>query len=133
MFRVIGSFGPIEWIAFLFSLLVVVKLVFVLFAKRVWYEKVTSKVYKNKSVFGVLFLVLALVVFCYLVKSISIINIMAVMAFTGLFIGLAFLSFGQDMSSMIKKMSSKKFSLWMMIYILIWLALAVWTLWELLI
>jgi|SRR3989344_1830819 len=133
MLGVISSFGPIEWIAFLFSLLVVVKLVFVLFAKKVWYEKVTSKVYRNKAVFGVLFLILTLVVFCYLVKSMSIINIVAVMAFTGLFMGLAFLSFGQDMSAMIKKMSSKRFSLWMMIYILLWLALAVWTLWELLI
>ena len=133
MLGVISSFGPIEWIAFLFSLLVVVKLVFVLFAKKVWYEKVTSKVYRNKAVFGVLFLILTLVVFCYLVKSMSIINIVAVMAFTGLFMGLAFLSFGQDMSILIKKMSSKRFSLWMMIYILLWLALAVWTLWELLI
>ena len=124
------AFTAIEWIALILSVLGLLKLVFVIFNKTAWYNGVTKKVYGNRAVSAIVFVLLALVIFYYLIQEMNIVQIMAVVAFSSLLTGLGFLYFSKELLSVLDKAINKKFGFGMWIYILIWIILFVWTLWS---
>ena len=101
---------------------------FILINKNKWFP-VVNVVYGNK-ISSIILLILAAVVFYYLIQSLSIVEIIAVMAFTSLFIGAALASFGDEFLPLVKKIYKKKFPLWIWAYGLVWLALSLWALVE---
>jgi len=123
-------FTPIEWIAAIVVILSLIKIIFIIFNKKKYFELVSPIYTKSKGTSWIL-LLLALVVLYFLLQSLSIVTIMAVMAFTSLLIGFAFMQYPKQIMSLAKKIYSKQLSFAMTIYILIWLLLSLWTLKEL--
>ena len=120
----------IEWIAFLLAVLTIVKIVTLVINKGIWMNKVAVPIYGNPNVSGPILLILAGIVFYYLIQVFSIVQIFAVMTFTSLVIASNFMFFGKEMLPVIKKIMNKPFSIWIWIYSLAWVALAVWVLME---
>jgi hypothetical protein len=123
----------VEIIALVFAVLALVKIIVIIFNKDWWYEKVVKNVYTGNEKISVVLLILGLVVFYYLVRAMSIVEIFAVMAFTGILIGIGFFTYSKEVLSLAKKVYAKKLSGWMWVYIVIWVALSVWVLYSVLI
>lgn len=124
------GFGAIEWIAFILALAGIIKIFALVMCRDFWIRNVTTRVYGSRLTAWV-FLILGVVVFYYLLQSLSIIQIFAVMGFTSLFVALAFIIYGVDLRAIAKKSARQSFSLAGWIYLLVWLALSVWVLVEL--
>jgi hypothetical protein len=122
--------SPLETIVFIFIAIALIKIVVILLNKKSWLS-VSQKVYKNSKASGPISLILAAIVFYYILQELTIIQIMAVVTFTTLLIAFAFLSYSKDLHQIGKKILSKKFTPGMIFYILIWLALILWALYEL--
>jgi hypothetical protein len=120
----------IEWIAVVMAVVGIIKILVILVNKKAWFENVVVPIYSRMAVTSVVFLVLAGVVFYYLLQTLDIVTIFAVMAFTALFMGAGLVSYSKDIGAFVKKIYKQKFSGWLWLYILIWLALSVWVLWE---
>jgi hypothetical protein len=120
--------GAVEIIAGVFAALAVIKLVVVMINRKAWVKHVSKKVYSGSAWSGAIFGILAILVFYYLIQSLTIIEIFSVMAFTALLMGASMTYYSQELSGFIDKVAEKPFNLSMWIYILIWLALSVWVL-----
>lgn len=121
---------PVEWIAGLFAILAIVKLIVVIFNKKAWVKNVSKPILGNKAS-GLLFAILAIVIFYFLILELSIVQIFAVMAFTGMIIGFAYMDYSKELMSLVDKVMKRKFSGWMWIQVIVWLVLSVWVLMEL--
>ena len=121
----------IQTIAFILVLLTLVKLVVIIFNKKWWFNKVARPIYRNTLVSSLIFLVLAIVIFFYLLDSgITVTQMMAVTAFVVLLIGFSMVQYGKEVLSFADRIYKKKFNYGTWINILIWAGLAVWTLFE---
>jgi len=120
---------PIEWIAAIFVIIGLIKLIYIAINKQKWFDMV-SPLYTNSRRTGWIFLILALLVLYYLLQTLSIVSIMAVMAFTSLLIGFSFMQYSKDFLPFAKKIYTKKFPRGIIIYIIIWLILSIWALKE---
>lgn len=123
------AFTALEWIALAFIVLGIIKLIVISVNKKEWLP-VVKEVYHKPALTGIVSVVLAAIVFYFLLQELSIVQIIAVMAFTGLLMVLGFLQFSDEFLGMAKKMLRKKFSFWLWVYILIWAVLMVWALKE---
>ena len=121
---------PIEIIAAIFAIVGLIKIIVILINKKNWLP-VTKAVYGNSGTSSIIFFILAIIVFYYLIQAFTIVEIVAVVAFISLIMGLAFLQTSKDVLSMANKALNKKFTGWMWIIIIIWLILLVWTLYTL--
>ena len=121
---------PIEWIAFLLAALTIIKIVVLVVKKSIWMDKVAVPIYGNPNVSGPIMLILAAIVFYYLIQVFNIVQIFAVMTFTALIMASSFMFYGKEMMPVFKKIINKPFSVWIWIYSLAWLALSVWVLVE---
>jgi len=120
----------IEWIAFILAVVTIVKIVTLVINKKIWMNKVTVPIYTNSNVSRPVFLLLAAIVFYYLIQVFSIVQIFAVMCFTALIMGSTFMFYGKELMPVFKKIIDKKFSAWIWIYCLAWVVLAIWVLFE---
>jgi len=125
------AYTPIEWIALIFVLVGVVKLVVLLFNKMSWFN-FSMKIMRNKTLVSLVSLVLSVVVFYYLIQELSIVQIMASITFMSLLMMIAFVQYGKEFLVFAKKIYSKKFPAWIWVYSLVWVALMSWTLFEIL-
>jgi hypothetical protein len=123
------SFTSLEWIVLIFTLIGLIKLAVILVNKKQWLP-VVEALYGNPRPWSFIFLVLSGVVAYFLLQELTIIQILATMAFTSLIIAVAFLQYGQEFMKIAKKMINKKFGIWLWIYILVWIVLMVWGLKE---
>ena len=121
---------PIEWIALIFAAVGLIKMIVILVNRESWLS-VTRKVYGNPGVWRIVFLILAAIVLWFLIQELTIVQIIAAGAFVTLLIGLAIMSFSKEMLPIAEKILKKGFSGWMWFYIIIWVVLLVWVLWEL--
>ena len=126
--------NSIEVIAGILVVVTLIKLVVILVNKDSWL-KVTETFYgkgsKRKS-WSVL--ILALIVFYYLIQVFSIVQIMAVTLFVALLIAFGFMQFADDFMPMVRNIYKKDFFKGgMLVYTLIWLALILWAGYELII
>jgi len=124
-------FTPVQWIAFLFVTLGLIKL-FVIFTRgtKKWMDFVTP-LYKNGKRTSWIFLALSMVILYYLLQELSIVQIIATTAFVSFLMAFVFMQYSKEMLSFANKISGKKYSGAMILYILIWIALYLWALKEL--
>jgi len=120
---------PIEILATIFAILVLVKLLFVAVNPKLWMKGVES-ILGNYIFTTVVYVLLAVIVGYVLFQSLNIIQVAAVMLFTSLLIGLTlvpylkeFLTLGKEMIGTRSEMFRKTW-----LAIVIWIAIAVWTL-----
>lgn len=123
----------IETIALIFALFALIKLIVVVINKKIWYNKVAKPIYSNPRTTAIIFVILAVVIFYYLLQVFSIVQIFAVLAFASILIGLGFLSFSKDLMPLVTKAYNRKFTGWEILYTIIWLILLLWALYEILV
>ena len=116
-------YTPIEIIAVIFATLVIIKIIFVIFNKKAWYENVVKSVYNGSN--SILLLILAAVLFYYSIKELSIVHIFAVMAFSGVLFGSALSKYSKEFLPLLKKIYSKELDAMQWGFIIIFLILAI--------
>jgi len=119
------SFNSLEIIALLFAVLSIIKLIFILVKKNVWFKYVVKPIYKNKTITIPVMFILCLIIFYYLIRQLSIVEIFSVISFTSLLIALGLISYSDDLIPLFEKIYKRKFNLWQWIYIIIWIALLI--------
>ena len=125
------AFTPVEIIALVLSIAIIVKLVFV-FAAPKGYLNFAKSIWKYKIVMTLVYLALGGLIGYYLLQELTIVQIMATTALVACLIGIGF----TPHVDMLLKVMGKKFTVTQMIkdhwlYILIWLAAAGWVLYAL--
>lgn len=122
------TFTVIEWFAFVFAIGIIVKLVFVAFNPKGWVN-FAKGIYNSPAILVLVELILALVLFYYLLMELTIVQVFAALTLGALLTGLSFAIVGKETINMAGKLMKQKQTLkhfWLPI--LIWLALAIWTL-----
>lgn len=122
---------PIETLALIFSLAIIIKLV-VIFVNKNWWVNFTKLVYKNPGILAVVELVLAGVVFYYLIQSLSVVYIVGGVLLGALLTGMTFAAYRKEVvQPMIKLLKSGNALKKAWLPVLVWIALAIWVLLEL--
>jgi hypothetical protein len=124
------AFGAIEIIALIFAILVIVKLVVVSFSPKSWLN-FAKKLYSAGTILFIVELILAAVVFYYLFQVLTLVQIVAAITLGALLTGMSFALYGKETLAWGTKLLNKGLLKKAWLPILIWLALAVWTLIEL--
>ena len=122
-------FTPIEIIALIFTLLIILKIIFIITNKQTWYKNVAKPIYDNTKTSGIIFTISAIIIFYFLIQELTITQIFAALAFSSLLIALGFLQH-KDMTSLIQKAYKQKFNIWTWFYIIIFLLLIFLVLYE---
>jgi len=125
------TFGAVGNIVFIFSVLVLVKLLFVLFKPKGWMD-VSKQLYNSPAILALIELILAAIVFYYLLMELTIVQIMAGVVLGALLTGLSFASYGKEALAFGTKIMKDK-NMWKKAWLpaVIWLVLAVWALYAL--
>lgn len=121
------AFTSIEIIALILIIVSVIKLLVLLISPKSWMG-FAKKVWTSPVVAAIVCFLLAALVLYYLVQEITIVQILAVMAFMALFIAIGFVGHVKDLFKKYDKKIKTK-TLWkngMWLYALLWLALIVW-------
>jgi hypothetical protein len=123
------AYTPVELIALIVAVGIIVKLVMFLFVGGKRWAGLVEKVYGGKTgLLSVVYLVLALVVLKYLLLELSVVQIVAAMAFCGLLMGMVFAAYGKYTIAFAKKVLDRPLPGWVWVSSLIWLVLAGWVL-----
>lgn len=125
------AFGAIEIAALVLVVLGLIKLLILTFNAKTW-MKVVKAVYSNPVLTFIVELVLAVLLFYYLLQQFTIVQIMAVIALGALLTGMSLAVYGKETMAWATKILRTKSLLkkaWLPI--LIWLGLTIWTLIEL--
>lgn len=124
--------NPIEIIALVFALAILIKLITVLISPKSWLALV-KKIYASPAILMIVELILACIIFYYLnVAGITLIQIAAIGAFIALLMGISVAAYYKDILGMAEKMLKNHAIVkkaWLAI--LIWLILALWILYVL--
>lgn len=123
---------PIEIIALIVAVLTIIKLIVILKDPSVWMRKVSLPLLKSGKTGIVVSLILAGLVLKYLLESLTIVEIYAVMAFVMLLVATGFMAYPKKMASLIEQFGKDKHLIeksWLQI--LVWLVLSIWVLKEL--
>jgi hypothetical protein len=121
---------PLAIIASIFAVVTLIKLATVIISKMVWYKRVASPVYRNPVVSSFIFSILAIILFYFLLKELSIVQIFAVIPLAGVLMGLGFLAFAKEMLPVLDKIYSAKLNVWHGLYIVFWFIVPLWVLYE---
>ena len=121
---------PVEIIAAILAIAIVIKLIFIIFNKKAWYENVAKPIYGNTSRSAFIFVILAIIIFYYIIQELSIVQIFAVIGFSSLLTGLGFVQFSKELTPLIKKAYSQKITGWMWLLSIVFLVLSLWVLSE---
>jgi len=122
------AFGTIEIVALIFAILIIVKLLYVAFGPKSWFN-FAKKLYEAPVLLALVEFVLAALLFYYLLMSMSFLQIFNVLILGALLTGLSFSLFAKETISWIEKIAKTKGMMkraWLPI--LIWLVLAIWAL-----
>ena len=124
-------FSSVEIIALVFSVILIIKLLFIVFSPKSW-ASFQSSIFKHPKIVSVIALVLAAIVLNFLLKEVSITQIFASLAFFSLLVLSGIVLFGDQImkfkDSLIENFSFRKY--WW--HIIIWLLLVLWVLEEVL-
>ncbi len=123
----------IELIALVFSIFGLIKLIAIIINKEIWYQGVAKPVYNNNNISTVILTIIGVVVFYFIILEFTITQVLAIMAFSSLLIGIGFLQYSKEVISLINNIYRKKMGLMLKIYTLIWLIIILWALYEILI
>jgi len=119
------------WFVLAFVVLGLIKFLFLLFNAKAW-MKFAFKLYSKPALLVIIELILALILFYYLLQSFTIVQIMAGVLLGALLTGMTFAAYGKETIAWAKKIMNTKSLLkkaWLPM--LLWLILMVWALIEL--
>ena len=125
------AFSVVEWFVLIFVILAIIKILICSFKPKAWLDLVKG-LYKNGVVLFIVELILAAVLFYYLLMELSVVTIMAVIVLGALLTGMSFALYNKETVAWGSKILKGKTLLsraWLPI--LIWLALSIWVLVEL--
>ncbi|MDO8538485.1 MAG: hypothetical protein Q7S21_06375 [archaeon] len=123
---------PIELLALVFSVLVLVKLIVALVKPKARIN-VAKKVYSNPMLISIVFLVLALICGYFIFAELSVVQVAAVMLFTSLLIGLTYAPYSQAMIKVFEEipLNGKQLFKKNWISIIIFVAISLWVIYLL--
>ena len=121
-------YTTLEWFALIIALFSLVKIAFILFKPKAWMG-FSQKIWKRPKIVGMISLILSAVVLYYLLQELTIVQIFATILFFSLFMMMGFVPYIKDLMSITRK-NMKKIIKESRVYILIWLLLIIWVLWE---
>ena len=119
------SLTAVEWIAAILIVVGIIKLLVILINKKVWMDYVVKPIYSSKLT-SIIFAVLAGIILYYLLQELSIVQIVASVAFSALLMGTIFAAYSKEMLKFAEDIFRKRFSAWIWLYSLVWLALMIW-------
>jgi hypothetical protein len=123
---------PIEYMAAIVAIAVIVKLLVILIKPTTWMNLVVKPVYSSPIVLMIVGLVLAAGSLWYLLEELTIIQIFAVMFFLSMVAMITSAVYSSEILAVVKKiLRDKKFLKLAWLSIIIWFALAIWVLKEL--
>lgn len=114
--------NSLEWIVVVFAVFTFIKIVVLIVDRKSWWP-VARAIYVNRTVSGIIFVLLAALIFYYLSLELSIVQIMACAAFVSLLMGVGFLQYSDYFLKDAKKIIEQKFTFWTWLYILVWVFL----------
>ena len=121
----------IEWMAAIIAIGIVIKLLVILVNPKAWL-KIAMPLYSNSIILMIVGLILSGGSLWFLLDNgITIVQIFAVMFFLSSLIIVGVAGYSKEIISLGKKILSKGILKRMWLYIIIWLALSVWTIKEL--
>jgi len=124
---------PIEIIALIVAILIAIKIVIILVKPKAWVDSVVKKVWVNPLVIGITCLILAAIVLYYLIQGgMTIIQIFAVMGFVALLGGLGVAVYASEVIGFAEKLLKQGIVKKSWLQLIIWIALTIWALKELL-
>ena len=117
-----------EWLALAIAVFSLVKIGFILLKPKAWMT-FASKIWKKPKVTGIIALILSAAVLYYLLQEMTIVQIFAALLFFSLLMAMGFSPYIKELISFNKK-NMKKIVRELRLYLLIWLVLIIWVLWE---
>ena len=122
---------PVQIIALITAVAILVKIIVVSVSRGSWI-KIIDKLYA-RPICALVYFALAALVLYYLLQEISIIQIFAVLAFIALIGGAGIMIYApNEIKAMAKKVLKKKISGGIFIFLILWVVLAVWAIYEVL-
>ena len=122
--------SSVDVIAAVVAIVAIVKIIVVIINRKAWCDKVVEPIYNNSSLSSSIFLILGIVAFYYLLQEISIVQIFAVIGLSACLIAVGLLQYSNEFIFMLKKVCKRKFGRWLWFYIVVWVVLSVWVLYE---
>ena len=122
---------PIEILALIFSILVLVKLLFVAVNPKLWMKGVES-ILNNYVLTTVVYVLLAIIVGYVVFQILNIVQVAAVMLFTTVLIGLTMVPYLDKLLALGKDIVGTRSEMFRRAWltIVVWIGIAVWTLYE---
>ncbi|MCX5886160.1 MAG: hypothetical protein NT096_09675 [Proteobacteria bacterium] len=122
---------PIEILAVVFAVLVLLKLLFVAVNPKVWMKGVDSIV-SNYAFTTIVYVLLTVIIGYIIFKSLSIVQVAAVMLFTSVLIGLTMVPYLDKLLALGKEIVGTRSEMFRRAWlaIVIWAGIAVWTLYA---
>ena len=122
---------PIEIFAAILSVLVLVKLL-IFFIKPSAMIKIAKELYEKTALMTAVYLLLAIIVGYYIFASFSIVQVSALLLFASILVGIGLIPYTKEFIGMIEKESESRATFLMKNWpsILIWGAIAFWTLYK---
>ena len=121
-------YTAVEWLALAIAVFSLVKIGFILIKPKAWMV-FAGKIWRKPKITGSVALILSAVVLYYLLQELTIVQIFASMLFFALLIAMGFVPYIKELISFNRK-NMKKIIKESRFYILIWLLLIIWVLWE---
>ncbi|MBU1129006.1 MAG: hypothetical protein KJ949_00040 [Nanoarchaeota archaeon] len=119
--------NAVEILALIFAIAVILKMAVILISRKS-FGKFAKSIYSKPALLFVIELVLGVIVFYYLLQTLSIVTIMACVLLGALLTGMSFAFFTKELSPMISKIMKANVLKKIWFLMLIWLALAIWVL-----
>lgn len=124
--------APIEVLATIFAVAILIKVIILLINPEP-FMKIAESMLKNTRMVVAIYFILAVVVGYYILSSLSAIEVAAVMLFTAILIGLTLFAYSNAMFRIIKETPRSRADLFKKTWLsmLIWVGIAIWTLYAL--
>jgi len=120
---------PIEIISLVFSVIVLVKILVVLLNRKAMAGTIKSAL-KHRDLLEVFAILVAVILGYYIFNAMNIVEVVAVICFASFLYGIAFYAIPEGIEEMYKAISNKKLSGWFWLSVVIWVVIALWTLYT---
>ncbi|MDI6902705.1 MAG: hypothetical protein QMC77_03110 [Methanocellales archaeon] len=120
---------PIEILATIFAILVLVKLLVYVVNPKPW-MKLPEAMFKESTLTMIVYLILAVIVGYYVLASLSIVQVAAVMLFTAIIMGLTLIPYSKTLLKMSEEVVEVGMSPKVWLVTLIWAVIAIWVLYT---
>ena len=125
-----ASMTPVEIIAVILAITILVKVIVILTYPKKRVEFAVGLVRHHRSALQLMYAVIALVTGYFILQSFSVVDVMAVVCFSVALMGITLIEYEKSLVMMIKESQSPDLLRRNWLSLIIWIALAVWTLYT---